>query len=239
MLMLYTRGAIALLLLRDRTSGTSEAEFSLLSLSEMVETEDMKKNHAFEQYTKKEGQEERSLDEIHAEDKVDEKNNADAGILAQVVNEKNNANTGVLAQDGISCFYSDGTPGVKCVGFNACVACGDYNYYYGCYTFINIDIDRIGCGGCIGSNACYGLVDTDVGEQSCVGSRSCASANNVRIGSNSCDGSLSCYKAENVLIGSNSCNKELACDSVVHDVGQDSCNGYLSCPYLAGEKFAH
>jgi hypothetical protein len=80
----------------------------------MVETEDMKKNHAFEQSPKK-GQEERSLDEIHAEDKGDEKINADAGILAQVVNEKNNADHDTV---GTPCFYSDGTPGVKCV---ACV----------------------------------------------------------------------------------------------------------------------
>ena len=238
--MQFSRAAIMLYLLPN--SSSSDAASVTEILSTMAEMEDSNnKIHALSRTLKKaQLQEGRLLDEI-AEDKVDEKN------------EKADADTGVLAQVGTPCVYSNGTQGIKCVGY---FACRDTNRN-------DIEIDRIGCGSCIGDNSCYGLYNTDVGEQSCIGHSSCIRAYSDSIGNNSCNGFNSCHDADNVeignnscvgeqscyyvgtfdtatiKIGNNSCIKDYACIYVDYDVGQDSCNGYRSCRLISGKKFAN
>jgi hypothetical protein len=212
----------------------ADAKFVPEILSTMAEMEDSK-NHAF--LKKAQRQEGRLLDEI-AEEKVDKKNEkADAGVLAQV---------GV----GISCVYSDGTQGYKCVGVGACVSDDEVQR--------PVDIDRIACGSCIGFYSCYELSNTTVGEQSCIGDYSCQIADNASIGNNSCHGDnscrfvndaeirnnscnglFSCRDVNDAEIGNNSCIKDFSCRDVDLDVGQDSCNGFQSCRLISGKEFAN
>jgi hypothetical protein len=204
--------AMTLFLLHNNASSAAKSVTEILLT--MAEMEDSNfNNHALSRtLTKAQRQEERSLDEI-TEDKVDEKANADAGVLAQV---------------GIPCEYSDGTQGVKCVGANACTSDNG-----------PVDTGRIACGSCIGLYSCYGLSNTDVGEQSCIGSYSCLGANNDKIGNNSCVGRNSCNPVNDAEIGNNSCINDYACTGVDYDVGKDSCNGYQSCVFISGKEFAN
>ena len=222
--------AMMLFLLHNNASSAAMSVTEILST--MAEMEDSNnKIHVLGRTLKKaQLQEGRLLDEI-AEDKVDKKN------------EKADADTGVLAQVGTPCVYSNGTQGIKCVGSYACKDTG----------FIDIEIDRIACGSCIGDYSCYGLSNTDVGEQSCIGDYSCPFAKvveignnscngvyscryayNVKIGNNSCDGDYSCRNAYNVKIGNNSCDGNDSCRSTTHvEIGNNSCVGEQSC-YIVG-----
>ena len=207
--------AMMLFLLHNNASSNAASVTEILST--MAEKEDSNnKIHELSRTLKKaQLQEERSLDEI-AEDKVDKKN------------EKADADTGVLAQVGTPCVYSNGTQGIKCVGEGACTRRVCSGYYY-CYDE-PVDIDRIACGSCIGDESCYGLYNTDVGEQSCIGLYSCLRADNASIGNNSCHGDYSCQFADNASIGNNSCNGYGSCRFVDDaEIGSNSCNGYKPC----------
>jgi hypothetical protein len=71
--------------------------------------------------------------------------------------------------EGIPCYYSDGSEGVKCEGEDAC--------YYNCRQKWMIDPDKVGCDSCNGDYACYYSTDENditIGENSCVGNWSCS-----------------------------------------------------------------
>jgi hypothetical protein len=80
------------------------------------------------------------------------------------------------------CQYANGTNGVKCDPANACDG--------------SVDSSKIGCGSCIGDNACsLWSGDITVGEGSCVGN-------------------LACYNMEttsSITIGNGSCHDDVAC----------------------------
>ena len=195
--------AMTLFLLHNNASSDAKSVTEiLLTMAEMEDSNT--NNHALSRTLKKaQRQEERSLDEI-TEVKVDEKADADAGVLAQV---------------GTPCVYSNGTQGIKCVGYFACASDDD-----------PVNIDRIACGSCIGDYSCYELSNTDVGEQSCIGRSSCILAYNASIGSNSCNGDKPCNEVNDVKIGNDSCNGFESCyyaDNV--EIGNNSCNGFKSC----------
>jgi len=179
----------------------------------MAETEDTKIHASSRTLKKAQRQEGRLLDKI-TEDKVDKKNEkADAGVLAQV---------------GIPCVYSDGTQGIKCDGSNACKTYYGYGGYGG--GLIDIEIDRIECGSCIGDKSCFGLSSTYVGEKSCIGSNSCRRSTNTLIGNNSCNGYQSCRDVNDAEIGEKSCIGSDSCDFAANtSIGNNSCDGNNSC----------
>ena len=177
----------------------------------MAETEDTKIHASSRTLKKAQRQEGRLLDKI-TEDKVDKKNKkADAGVLAQV---------------GIPCVYSDGTQGIKCDGSNACKTYYGYGGYGG--GLIDIEIDRIECGSCIGDKSCFGLSSTYVGEKSCIGSNSCRRSTNTLIGNNSCNGYQSCRDVNDAEIGEKSCIGSDSCDFAANtSIGNNSCDGNI------------
>jgi hypothetical protein len=68
--------------------------------------------------------------------------------------------------DGIQCYYSDSSKGVRCYGY---MACYDYDQW-------RINPDDVECGSCNGEKACYSVSfrNITVGEKSCSGKYSCA-----------------------------------------------------------------
>jgi hypothetical protein len=67
----------------------------------------------------------------------------------------------VERQLSTACTFSNGTPGTKCVGSNACGGIPN--------------IANIGCGSCIGNYSCFRMSFTStVGERSCIGQTACA-----------------------------------------------------------------
>ena len=103
-----SRTALMLFLVHNNASSAAMSVTEILSTMAEMEDSNTKIHASLSRRLKKaQRQEGRLLDKI-AEDKVDKKKEkADAGVLAQV---------GV----GISCVYSDGTQGYKCVGVGAC-----------------------------------------------------------------------------------------------------------------------
>ena len=186
-------------------------------LSTMAEMEDSNtKIHTSlsRRLKKAQRQEGRLLDEI-AEDKVDKKNEkADAGVLI------------LQGQDGgTRCEYLDGSPGVKCVGVDACKG---------------VTIAQIACGSCLGPRSCEGLAGTTtVAEDSCVGYGACYEAVDTKIGKDSCNDYQACYEAVNTTIADRACRGYYACyevkDMIIHD---RSCRGDGAC-YQAERTTVH
>jgi hypothetical protein len=81
----------------------------------------------------------------------------------------------------VACTYVNGTYGVKCEGPSACNGA---------------DTAKIGCGSCIGNNACSDWTgNITVGEGSCVGTEACRSM----------------YTTSSIVIGDGSCHDNVAC----------------------------
>jgi hypothetical protein len=200
--MQVSRAAATYLLINNAYAGAKTIKQIMLIMDPIDETAE---DQALSNTRKKAlRQEERLLDEIAIEDKVDKKNQmADAGVLILQGQD-----------DGIRCTYLDGTTGVKCVGENACK---------------NVVIADIPCGSCLGVRSCYGLTGT-VGEDSCAGLRACYKAKDMTIGKESCTDYRACYEAENTTIANSACRGYEACWNVKDmTIAIESCNGYESC----------
>ena len=80
----------------------------------------------------------------------------------------------------VACTFTDGTAGVKCDGKYACNGANE---------------SLIGCGSCIGDEACFELkAGTTVGENSCIGGSACYKFEGS-VGNNSCRDILACHSA--------------------------------------------
>ena len=80
----------------------------------------------------------------------------------------------------VACTFADGTAGVKCEGDRAC------KY---------VDESSIGCGSCIGDEACFKLkAGTTIGKNSCVAFWACREGGGS-VGDNSCRGIHACQSA--------------------------------------------
>jgi carbonic anhydrase/acetyltransferase-like protein (isoleucine patch superfamily) len=96
----------------------------------------------------------------------------------------------------VSCNFKNGTLGEKCTN-NACGTA---------------DQSKIGCGSCIGTNACVGWSgDITVGEGSCLGNEACNQMDATTTGS--------------IIIGDGSCHDNVACKFNEGNIGSNSCIG--------------
>jgi hypothetical protein len=182
------------------------AKFVPEILSTMDEKEDSNsnKNHALSHTLKKRHQERHLLLDEIVEDKVDEKTTADTGILISQGQD-----------DGTPCKYLDGSPGVKCVGVNACKG---------------VTIAEIGCGGCLGTKSCYNAGTATIGEDSCGGYKACYDVMNSKIYDHSCLGDYACFQAQRNIIHDDSCIGKQVCLRLVNStVGTFSCIGDSAC----------
>ena len=129
---------------------------------------------------------------------------------------------------GTACTFSNGTFGMKCVGYSACYDADEAN---------------IGCGSCIGEYSCLWMGNTtSVGEGSCIGEEACYSRfvrEQGTIGPNSCIGELSCARSDEMKVESNSCHGYKSCYDMDGDVtiGSNSCSGDYACRYINRNRF--
>lgn len=110
----------------------------------------------------------------------------------------------VTSPTSTQCTFSNGTIGMKCEGYNAC---------------LRIDESHVGCGSCLGDLSCY-YGPYSVEENSCVGKSACfyvgaGDPGRVTVGSFSCHGTDSCRDIQapygDVHIGNASCRYFNAC----------------------------
>lgn len=157
---------------------------------------------------------------------VEDKTSSIGGRCVDLVKEK------VIADNHrelvSNCQYKNGTIGIKC------------DKMYSCY---NADPSKIGCGSCIGANACYGVTGY-VGEGSCVGANACytASGNHLNVGDGSCVGREVCKGTNGyVTIGDGSCLGDQACYTMDTKVlgsvtiGDNSCHDFVACKLNEGK----
>lgn len=101
----------------------------------------------------------------------------------------------------MNCTMSDGTPGKKCDGRDACKGIDD--------------VTTVSCGSCNGKWACFNAAGP-IGENSCNYNDACGTQNHS-IGVNSCNGFKACNGYAN--------------DVITCDVGNNKCNGDKACLY--------